>query len=147
MEPATPPTQASGSVFVREKLIRFHHCDPAGIVFYPQYFVLFNELVEDWFTHGLHEDYATMIAVDRVGVPMAHVDCDFVSPSKIGDMLRLELRVKRVGRTSLSLDVEGSSRGELRVKANLVVVFASLDDTRPVPIPGHVREHIERFLH
>ena len=33
--------------FECDKLIRFHHCDPAGIVFYPQYFVLFNELVED----------------------------------------------------------------------------------------------------
>jgi len=136
-----------GAVFVSEKLIRFHHCDPAGIVFYPQYFVLFNELVEDWFTHGLHEDYATMIAVDRVGVPMAHVDCDFVSPSKIGDLLRLELRVKRVGRSSLSLYVEGISRGQVRVKANLVVVFASLEGTRAVPIADHVREHIERFLH
>ena len=140
-------TPAPPAVFTRDRLIRFHHCDPAGIVFYPQYFVLFNELVEDWFTHGLHEDYATMIAVDRVGVPMAHVDCDFVSPSKIGDTLRLELRVKRVGRSSLALCVEGTSRGELRVKANLVVVFASLEGTRAVPIPAHVREHIERFLH
>jgi 4-hydroxybenzoyl-CoA thioesterase len=139
--------RAAPAVFVREKLIRFHHCDPAGIVFFPQYFVLFNELVEDWFTHGLHEDYATMIAVDRVGVPMAHIDCDFVSPSKIGDVPRLELRVKRVGRSSLALYVEGSAKGELRVKANLVVVFASLEGTRAVAIPGHVREHIERFLH
>ena len=28
--------------FVSEKLIRFHHCDPAGIVFYPQIFFLEN---------------------------------------------------------------------------------------------------------
>ena len=40
-------------VFEDDKLIRFHHCDPAGIIFYPQYFVLFNELIEDWFTRGL----------------------------------------------------------------------------------------------
>jgi 4-hydroxybenzoyl-CoA thioesterase len=40
-------------VFVREKRVRFHHCDPAGIVFYPQYFVLFHELMEDWFREGL----------------------------------------------------------------------------------------------
>ena len=35
------------SSFESDKLIRFHHCDPAGIIFYPQYFILFNELVED----------------------------------------------------------------------------------------------------
>lgn len=31
-------------IFRTEKLIRLQHCDPAGIVFYPQYFVLFQEL-------------------------------------------------------------------------------------------------------
>lgn len=39
----------SGRAFETDKLIRFHHCDSAGIVFYPQYFVLFTELVEDCF--------------------------------------------------------------------------------------------------
>ncbi len=39
--------------FRNDKLIRFHHCDPAGIVFYPRYFVLFHELYEDWFAEGL----------------------------------------------------------------------------------------------
>jgi hypothetical protein len=32
--------------------------DPAGIVFYPQYFILFHELLEDWFNRGLEVDYA-----------------------------------------------------------------------------------------
>ncbi|MDF6762844.1 acyl-CoA thioesterase, partial [Escherichia coli] len=36
--------------FERAARIRFAHCDPAGIVYFPQYLVLFNVLVEDWFT-------------------------------------------------------------------------------------------------
>lgn len=32
--------------FSRPHRIRFSECDPAGIVFYPQYFVLFNDLLE-----------------------------------------------------------------------------------------------------
>ena len=86
--------------FETDKLIRFHHCDPAGIVFYPQYFVLFNELVEDWFNQGLHVDFADFHAVQRLGVPMAHIECDFLAPSKIGETLSLALAVKRIGRTS-----------------------------------------------
>jgi 4-hydroxybenzoyl-CoA thioesterase len=38
--------------FARERIIRFSDCDPAGIVFYPQYFVMFNGLVEDWWRTG-----------------------------------------------------------------------------------------------
>ncbi len=34
--------------FSRPHRIRFSECDPAGIVFYPQYFVLFNDLLEAW---------------------------------------------------------------------------------------------------
>ena len=131
--------------FVRDKLIRFHHCDPAGIVFYPQYFVLFNELVEDWFNGGLGIDFATFHTEQRLGVPMAHVECDFLAPSKIGERLSLSLAVKRIGRTSITLAVDGIADNEPRVRAALVVVLASMDTHRPVEITADFRARLERF--
>ena len=81
----------SNAPFVSEKLIRFHHCDPAGIVFYPQYFILFHELLEDWYDNGLGLNYADMISKERRGLPTAHIDCDFRIPSKIGDTVQMQL--------------------------------------------------------
>ena len=78
-------------VFEDDKLIRFHHCDPAGIIFYPQYFVLFNELIEDWFTRGLGISFVDQVTKERVSTPIGRVECDFVSASKIGDVLRFRL--------------------------------------------------------
>lgn len=43
------PELVKPAVFSRARLIRFSDSDPAGVVFYPQYFVMFNGLVEDWF--------------------------------------------------------------------------------------------------
>ena len=60
-------------MFVKEKFIRFQHCDPAGIVFYPHYFVLFHELVEDWFNEGIGESYAHFVKHHGMGLPMAMV--------------------------------------------------------------------------
>jgi len=131
--------------FTCDKLIRFHHCDPAGIVFYPQYFVLFNELVEDWFNAGLGINYARFHTEQRLGMPMAHIECDFLAPSKIGETLSLALAVKRIGRTSATLGVEGSARGEPRVRATLIVVLASMDTHRPVAIEGDLKARLERF--
>jgi 4-hydroxybenzoyl-CoA thioesterase len=131
--------------FTRVKLIRFHHCDPAGIVFYPQYFVLFNELVEDWFNAGLAIDFATFHTEHRLGVPMAHLECDFLAPSKIGETLSLALAVKRIGRTSITLAVDGSAEGEPRVRATLIVVLASMETHRPVPIGDDLKSRLERF--
>lgn len=133
------------ATFVTDKLIRFHHCDPAGIVFYPQYFVLFNELVEDWFNHGLRIDYADFHQVRRLGTPMAHLECDFLSPSKIGEVLHFHLGVKKIGRTSLTLFVEARADDDVRVRATLVVVLASMVTHRPVPFTAELREKLERF--
>ena len=123
-----------------EKAIRFHHCDPAGIVFYPQYFVLMNELVEDWFDRGLRIDFGAFHAVDRLGVPMGRVECDFLAPSKVGDRLAFTLAVESLGRSSIRLAVEASCAGEVRVRAKLALVLASLDTRRAVPIPDAMRE-------
>ena len=132
--------------FETDKLIRFHHCDPAGIVFYPQYFVLFNELVEDWFNGGLGMDFGNFHAVDRLGVPMAHIECDFlvalegrrgapVPPRGEEDRHQLAHAGRRRARRT----------DEVRVRATLVVVLASLDAHRPVPFPPEFREKLARF--
>jgi 4-hydroxybenzoyl-CoA thioesterase len=131
--------------FVSEKQIRFHHCDPAGIVFYPQYFVLFNELVEDWFNEGLGVDFARYHTEGRHGIPMAHVECDFLAPSKVGEVLRFCLSVMKVGGSSLTLAVEAKAGEETRVRATLVVVQASLDSWRSVAFSAGFREKIARY--
>ena len=33
----------------RNIVVRFEHCDAAGIMFYPRFFALVNEMVEEWF--------------------------------------------------------------------------------------------------
>lgn len=132
--------------FECDKLIRFHHCDPAGIVFYPQYFVLFNELVEDWFNQGLGIDFARFHVEKGLGVPMGSIQCRFLSPSKVGETLRLSLSIKRIGRSSLELHVHGASGGVARVEATLTVVLASLKTWGSVPIEGELREKLERYL-
>ena len=132
--------------FECDKLIRFHHCDPAGIVFYPQYFVLFNELVEDWFNQGLGVDFARFHVEQGLGVPMASIECRFLSPSKVGEMLHLSLSINRIGRSSLELNVTGTFGGETRVQATLTLVLAALKTMRSLPFPDDLRTRLERFL-
>jgi hypothetical protein len=52
-----PPSGA----FTRSFPVRFSHCDPAGIVYFPHYFDMFNGLIEDWYTQELGYDYAELI--------------------------------------------------------------------------------------
>jgi 4-hydroxybenzoyl-CoA thioesterase len=119
--------------------VRFGHCDMAGIVFYPRYFEMFNNLVEDW-CHSTGVPYAEIHEGRGTGLPVAHLDVDFAAPSRMGDILEATLSVRAVGRSSMTLDIvlEGPD-GAARVRAKMVVVLVDMETKLPVPIPEAVR--------
>ena len=92
-EPFTQPKAA----FTRSVPIRFSHCDPAGIVYFPHYFNVFNGLIEDWYTEELGYNYAEIMG-SQFGIPFVHIECDFKVPSRMGDVIDLTLLVERIGR-------------------------------------------------
>jgi 4-hydroxybenzoyl-CoA thioesterase len=132
-------------VFAREKRVRFHHCDPAGIVFYPQYFVMFHELMEEWFTEGLGEDYADYIRGGH-GFPAVKVECEFLAANPQGDVIAFELSVAKLGQSSLTLRVVGRARGQDCVRATLTVVHSNISPLKAVAIPERLRVAIQRFV-
>lgn len=132
--------------FEKHEQIRFAHCDPAGIVFYAQYFVLFNGLVEDWVTQGLRIRYAELIGARRTGMPTVSLQTDFRAISRFGDEVRLGLEVEALGGRSLTLvlDCHGADGG-LRVQSRHVIVTTHLDTHRAVDIPDDLRRAIRTF--
>lgn len=134
-----------GDTFYSERLVRFSYCDPAGIVFYPQYFVMFNGLVEDWFNQGLGVNYAHFITEQRRGFPIVSLSCDFISPSKIGEHITLGLKLEHLGKSSMKLAVNCAYQGVERVRARLVLVTMDLERGRAVPIPEELRALMNGF--
>ncbi|NMG14097.1 benzoyl-CoA thioesterase [Aromatoleum bremense] len=133
--------------FVCKKSIRFHHCDPAGIVFYPQCLVLCNEVIEDWFDEGIGVDFYKLHADIRRGVPMRHLEVDFIAPSMHGDDLTFTLVVNRIGNTSMDITTTAAMGDEVRFRAKQTVVWADLGGApRATPIEGEWRERFSRFL-
>jgi 4-hydroxybenzoyl-CoA thioesterase len=132
--------------YEREQRVRFSHCDPAGIVFFPQYLVMLNELVEDWFDRGLRIPYAQVIGERRLGLPTVRLECDFTAPSRMGESLVQRLAVRHVGRSSLVLALEMEGGGVPRLAARQVLVCTSLATQRPQPLPDDVRGAVARYL-
>ena len=132
--------------FRRPYRIRFSDCDPAGIVFYPQYFVMLNGLVEDWFDGALGVPYRQVIGERRIGLPSVRLEVDFESVSRHGDDVELALGVERLGRASLTLchAITGAHDGVRRMAMRQVLVATSLDTHRAIEIPADVRAAIVR---
>jgi 4-hydroxybenzoyl-CoA thioesterase len=132
--------------FQRPRLIRFSDCDPAGIVFYPQYFVMLNGLVEDWVNEGLGLSYHGLVAQRRIGLPTVKLEADFRAVSRMGDQVTLGLAVQRLGSRSMSLALRCFEpvSGELRMEVKQVLVTTSLETHRAVAVPDDMRAAILR---
>lgn len=137
--------------FERVWRIRFGHCDPAGIVYYPQILTLFNHLVEDWVETGLGIPYAPLVTERRVGLPTVRLEVDFRAVSRMGEDVAFGLAVERLGGKSITLaiDVHGPSpaAGErpLRVQARKVLVTTDLDTHRAIALPPDLRDAVRAF--
>ena len=142
---ARKPSSAK-RVYRSEILIRFAHCDPAGIVFFPRYLVMFNDLVEDWCRDELGFTFNEIHTGRGWGLPTVHLDVDFVAPSRIGDRLTAHLTVRAVGTSSLTVAIvlRGPDDRD-RVRAELVVVLVDPVSMRATPIPDNVRQRIAPF--
>jgi 4-hydroxybenzoyl-CoA thioesterase len=119
-------------MFRRLELIRFQHCDPAGIVFYPRYVEMINATVEDWFEHiGL--SFADIHGPMATAIPVVSLHIDFQMPTRLGERLELQLIVDRIGTTSINLNVRAVLGEQSRFRSRLTLVHISKEDYRPRP--------------
>jgi 4-hydroxybenzoyl-CoA thioesterase len=129
--------------FVRPHRIRFSECDPAGIVFYPQYFVLFNDLLEAWIDSMLGIGFSGWILQRRFGLPTVRLEADFKGVSRMGDDVELSLEVQRLGARSLTLQLACHGRdGSLRMQVLQTVVTTSLETHAAISVPDELRAAI-----
>ncbi len=126
--------------FVMPQKVKFKHCDPAGIVFYPRYFEMINDCVEAFFDEALEVPFEDLH--QDGGVPTAEISVQFTAPSRHGDRLELALSCTRLGRSSLGLRVEATCEGERRFVGTSTLVL--IDGAgKSTPWPPHLRRQLE----
>jgi 4-hydroxybenzoyl-CoA thioesterase len=128
------------------RTVRFADCDPAGIVFFPQYMVMLNTLVEEWFDEGLGIAYAGLIGERRIGLPTVRLEVDFTAISRHGEVLTQRVGIAQLGRSSLTLQHAFLGGDALRMRARQVLVCTSLITHKPQPLPDDVRAALMPYV-
>lgn len=126
--------------------VLFQHCDPAGIVFYPRYFEMVNQTVEEWHEVGLRHSFSQMHLDSGYGVPTVSIGAEFTAPSHMGDVLTWSLEVTKLGRTSAHLNIAAMCGEQLRMTATPVLVSVHMATGRPVPWSDEIRTRMETYL-
>ena len=132
--------------FTTERKIRFSHCDPAGIVYFVNFFDMVSGIVEDWFGEAIGFTFNEMHIQRRVGFPIVNTGCEFFRPCHLGDLLVLELTVLKLGRSSIEFSIRGQVGGEEKFRARHKVALMSLETLKSLPIPDDLRERMLPFV-
>ncbi|WP_395054408.1 acyl-CoA thioesterase [Flavobacterium sp.] len=85
--------------FIKQEKIRFKHIDYAGIVFYPRFLEMLNDLVEDFFEEALDRPFSKMHETN--GIPTVDLKIQFKKPARLGEILTKKLWVKELKISSL----------------------------------------------
>jgi 4-hydroxybenzoyl-CoA thioesterase len=131
-------------VYKRRTRIEWGDCDPAGIVFYPRYFAIFDSCTTALFTQALGmSKYQFTRHYVFAGYPMVDTRARFVKPTKFGDDVEIETKVTKFKRSSFNVQHRLTLGGELCVECTDTRVWVQRDPDNPeriwaTPIPQEV---------
>ena len=112
--------------------IEWGDCDPAGIVFYPRYFAMFDHsttlLIERTLGMTKHQLQA---AHEFAGYPVVANRARFLLPTRFGDDVVIETSLAAVRRSSFDLTHRLSLDGALAVEGFETRVWVVRDPARP----------------
>ena len=83
--------------------IEWGQCDPAGIVFYPHYFLIFDSSTGWLFERTGLKPLAMRRKYGIVGLPVVDVGARFVMPCRFDDEIVIESEVSEWGRSSFTV--------------------------------------------
>jgi len=133
-------------VFAHEVTIHTADCDPAGIVFYPQFLVMTDGTKDNWFARGLGHSRLELLSKRRLNVEPENVSCEFALPVHMGEALKFELSVLQINDASVRIRIVGKRHTVEHLSITQTFAFVSLDTRRVVPIPEDLRPRIEEYL-
>jgi 4-hydroxybenzoyl-CoA thioesterase len=118
--------------FTVKKLVRMQHCDAAGIVFTPQYFNLFTEVLEDWWSDGIGVSFNEMLNKFQRAIPLKKAEAEFLKPSRLGDELVFSLSVSELGKASMKVLIEAKKDDNLRCFVVLTMVQVNTENFKVI---------------
>ncbi len=127
--------------------IQFGDCDPAGIVYYPNYFRFFDNATAGLLSAAFAMHKRNWLAHYGIaGIPMVDTGARFIRPSAFGDVVEIRSEITELGRSSFSVKHTLLKDGEVAIEAHEKRVWVVRDDAggiRSAPLPDDVRRVLE----
>ena len=126
--------------------VRYHECDPQGIVFNAHYFTYFDmtitELLRAAFPGG---GYPELVERHGVDVVVAEATARFQGSARFDDEIELRATITRLGTTAMTTALVVAGDGAVLVEGELRHVFVDASTWEKTPIPDAVRAALRHW--
>jgi len=118
--------------------VYYEDTDAGGIVYHSNY-INFCERArsEHFFSRGMNPH------LDNGSFVVRRIECDYLAPSKLGDLLEVKTKILEIKNTSLVLEQSVYKQENLLFIAKIVLVF--VEDLKPAKIPPQMKELFKTF--
>jgi acyl-CoA thioester hydrolase len=122
--------------------VRYHECDPQGVVFNANYLAYFDmAITELWRPLG---GYAEMVEAGT-DIVVAEAVVRYLAPLRFDEEIELVVRGCRLGTTSITTELAVERDRQSAAEGQIRHVFVDADG-KPTPIPPAVRGGLEPFV-
>lgn len=133
--------------FSIEHRVPWPDVDLVGVVYFARFLSYFEMAEVEWM-RSQEIDYERLLDKEKIWMPRVSAHCDYKSPAKFGDLLSIEMKLGRLGRSSFKLDYKAYRLPERTHLADGYIVAAAVSQSnfKAVPLPGELREALQTMV-
>ena len=134
--------QQPSTAFQLELRVYHEDVDTQGVVYYANYLKFMERARTEWL-RGLGVEQDQLAAEAGLFFAVSRLSIDYKLPAIFNDLLRVSVRMTRLGRASMELEQE-IHRGDEGCLCRAAIRIACVDTAnyRPRPIPGFLSKEI-----
>jgi len=121
--------------------LTYGDCDPAGIVYYANYFRWMEHTHTTWW-HAVGERIDELPGRYGVELVTRHTGCEFTAPAHPFDVVVASLSAENLGRTSFRMRCDFALNTGIAVASGDLTLVTIDGNGRPAPVPDALRERL-----
>jgi YbgC/YbaW family acyl-CoA thioester hydrolase len=123
-------------------IVPFDEADGEGIVFFGNYFRLAHRALEQYLP-TLNISWNDWFKNPGFGVPLRHVEADYLKPLRPGEAYQVLMSVAEIGESSVHFSYEFSHpNGDVCARLKTSHVFVARPGMKKMTVPADIREKL-----
>ncbi|WP_404329668.1 acyl-CoA thioesterase [Mesobacillus maritimus] len=138
---------AEGFRFSHRLKVRYSEIDGQKIVFNAHYLTYLDVAITEYFQEGLEMDVMSLAEQGEFDFVVAKTTLEYKGSARLNDWLNVWCRTSKIGNSSMTMEFQIIREEESTPLLEAEIIYVSYNPLTQMkqPVPGFVRERIEKF--